>query len=138
MPNNTCICECCHETYTLEPNCDLTICQACNKKWELDARWEANNEAWREQENDMLQARGFILENDDDDDDPDYCGWLCEVCGDPLYDCGHYVCAHCGTALPYDAVGTHEICSNCEYELEHPIDEIIYDDFSQVHEEFVF
>ena len=132
MQQNKRICECCKKPYKAESTAEMTICPSCNEQWELESRWEASEEAWREQENEMLQERGFIIE--DEEDDSDFCGWLCQVCGDPIYDCGHYVCGHCGTALSHDAIGIHEICPDCEYELEHPQDEIEYDDYDQVHD----
>lgn len=137
MQNSSRICECCQKPFKVGATDEPTICRQCYEQWELESRWEASEQAWREQENEMLQARGFIIEDpidEDVEDDPDFCDWLCEICGDPLYDCGHYVCAHCGTALSHDAIGKYEICPHCEYELEHPQDEIEYDNFDQVHD----
>ena len=111
MQNITRICECCKEPYRMDSN---PICPSCNEKWELESRWQENEEAWREQENEMLQARGFIIEDDYEDD--------------------YYVCQHCGDALPVEAVGLFDICECCEYTLEHPQDEIEYDSFAQVHD----
>lgn len=132
MQNISRTCECCHKNYKVESTDETTICPQCNQQWEVESRWEASERLWREQETEMLQARGIIIE--DEEDESDFCDWLCDVCSDPLYDCGHDVCGHCGTALSSDAIGTHEICPHCEYELEHPEDEIEYDDFAQVHD----
>lgn len=142
MKNKTHICRSCKKPYEADATVEKTLCESCHKQWELEARWEASEEAWREQENEMLRARGFIIIDNEDEDnrdfldieDDEYCDWLCDICGDPIYDCGHYVCGHCGTALSHDAIGKHDICPNCEYELEHPQDEIEYENFDQVHD----
>ena len=130
----TLICQCCHKSYNAESITKWTLCPPCTERWEQEARWEASEEAWREQENEMLRARGFIIEDYDEDnidfldiEDDEYCDWLCEICGDPVYDCGHDVCGHCGDALSDEQIGVNETCTNCGYELEHPQDEIEYD-----------
>ena len=118
------ICECCEKPYKAETTAEMTMCPPCQDKWDSESRWDAGGQA-------MLQTSGFVIE--DAEDDSDFCGWLCEICGDPIYDCGHYVCGHCGTALSQDAIGIHEVCPDCEYELEYPQDET-ENDFDQVHD----
>ena len=44
-----------------------------------------------------------------------------------------YVCHNCGDALSSELIGTGAMCHNCEYNAEHPHDEIGYDDFDDVH-----
>ena len=76
MQNISRICECCHKNYKVESTDETTICPQCNHRWEVESRWEASERAWREQENEMLQARGIIIE--DGEDESDFCDWLCE------------------------------------------------------------
>ena len=62
-------CQCCHKLYVLDKTDTRVLCKPCNEQWEREARWEESKEQWRPLENEMLAARGFIIEDDYDDED---------------------------------------------------------------------
>lgn len=130
MEQITLICECCHQAYNTDTIAKSGLCPPCKEQWDKECHRQEDEDWNREQEEIYLEMQGVLVE---DEDDPDT-GWLCEICGDPIYDCGHLVCGHCGDALSHDQIGVYDTCPNCEYELEHPYDEIEYDDISQVYD----